>query len=767
MTRRDWTREELAEALEHISPHMPRAEWAEVAMGLKSHLGDDGRDLFYRWSAAGGQPDDNVSDTWRSVKGAGGKSIGYVIMLAKQGGWEPGKPRELNEAERVAAEERARQRKARQDAEERERRQRQGEAARHANLTWDAATPDGADEHLYPRLKGTKAHGLRVGEWPLFTDDGTKLPHALPGTLIMPIYCAKTGKVISLEGFIPTADGEIEKRYLKHGRKRGGFYMIGEPRAEGILAFCEGYATGATIHELTKWPVVVCMDAPNIPTVAEIMRPKFEKCAFLFCADDDRNDIQAGEKYANEAAKKTGGFVILPQFSEQTLATKSDASDFNDLAALEGAEVARAQLLTNPIAKVPANDNTPQTVDYYTPLIDINGRGKPLATIENVREICRRLGVIVRYNMITKSEELIIPGESFSIDNRANASIAWLESWCERFEMPTGKLSGFVTYLADKNLYNPVATWITSKPWDGVSRIQEFCNTVIATEDKRTKDGRRLSDVLILRWMMSAIAAAFNPEGVAAQGMLVFTGKQNLGKTTWFNNLTPRDLELSASGKMLDPSNKDHVKQVCSYWLVELGELDATFRKSDIAALKAFITRNYDELRLAYARKESKFVRRTVLFGSVNSRAYLHDDENRRYWTIEIDRLDTEAQTKIDMQQVWAECLARWKAGEPHWLLPDEAAALRDHNETFKVVDPIEERLQTRLNWGADSVFWEYRTATQILLSVGVDRPTVGDATKAANYLRKMNGNSARRSNGQTQIYCPPMATDQNNDAPY
>jgi putative DNA primase/helicase len=171
------------------------------------------------------------------------------------------------------------------------------------------------------------------------------------------------------------------------------------------------------------------------------------------------------------------------------------------------------------------------------------------------------MGVTIRYNVIKKEEEILIPGESFTVDNRANASLAGLTSWCERFGMPSGKVGDYVTYLADKNLYNPVASWIMSKPWDGKTRIPDLMRTVTAKneDDTETLD---LKETLILRWMVSAVAAAFNPTGVSAHGILVFVGDQYLGKTKWFKSLAPAD--FISDGVTLDPKDKDSVKQAVS-----------------------------------------------------------------------------------------------------------------------------------------------------------------------------------------------------------
>lgn len=763
----DLTVETIERALSFIDPNCSRERWARVAMALKDELGKVGQDLFESWSRNGdGYDAKDCRDTWKSVKAGKGVGIGSLIYDAQAAGFKLEDNRVRLSDDQVEA--RRKQREDERKAAEAEQRRLHGEAAKLANLVWQAAAP--ADhQHPYLESKGVRAHGLGIGEWPLINDRG-EVFRRVPGALLVPIVDAKSGKIISLQGMIAGLDGEIQKRYLKNGRKRGGFHWIGTPPAPGqVLALAEGYATGATIHQATGWAVAVCFDAPNLLVVAEVLRGLFPQNPFIVCADNDEwsraGDIEnPGVHYAKQAAAATNGRVIVPKFKD----TSTRPSDFNDLAALEGIEAARAQLLDNPITgrqvaeatgtalSVPANDNqAPGEVDIYTPLIDVNGKGKPLSTIENTSEVCRRLGVTVRYNVITKDEELLIPRESFSVDNKANASYAWLESWCARFNLDTGKLPGFVTYLADQNLYNPVAAWITSKPWDGTPRLQALCDTVTPAHDKRLPDGRKLADVLIRRWMISAIAAAFNHDGVSAHGILVLQGDQYLGKTAWFKALVPAELGVLQDGMILRPDDRDSVKQICSFWLVELGELDATFRKSDIAALKSFITRKQDVLRRAYARKESTFARRTVFFGSVNPREYLHDPTgNRRYWTIECKSLN--AQHGLDMQQVWAEVLALYQAGDGHYLTPEEMAALNAHNEEFMAIDPIEERLQTRLDWAANEACWSWRTSTEILITVGIEKPTIGDATKAAHLMRKLNGQRAKRSAGKNMLLCPP-----------
>jgi putative DNA primase/helicase len=509
----------------------------------------------------------------------------------------------------------------------------------------------------------------------------------------------------------------------------------------------------------------VAFDAGNLAKVAERVRGQLPRARLVIAADNDRwttTPIEnPGVHYAKAAAREVGAALFIPEFKD--LATKP--TDFNDLQALEGIQAVLDQLQPKPKAE-PANDNIPAaqkpsydiaTVDWYSPFPDINGKGKPISTIENVAEACRRLGTIVRYNVIRKDLEILIPGESFTIDNRANASLAWVTSACNRFGIPAGNMGEFLGYLSDKNLYNPVANWITSRPWDGRERLRYLYNTIRAEgeeDDYRVWD---LKAAMMRRWLISAVAAAFNPTGVSAHGVLVLQGDQYLGKTKWFKSLVPAEMGVIADGLMLRTDDKDSVKTVVSNWLVELGELDATFRKSDIAALKAFLTKDRDILRRPYAKLESEYARRTVFFASVNARQFLHDPTgNRRYWTISATEINHDHD--LDMQQVWAEVYeAHYLKGETWFLSPDEMAALNSHNRDHEVLDPIRERIMGRLDWDcADTMQWRWMTATDVMTECGFDRPTRADVTHAGQLIQELNGKRRKIVRGKALAMVPP-----------
>ena len=382
--------------------------------------------------------------------------------------------------------------------------------------------------------------------------------------------------------------------------------------------------------------------------------------------------------------------------------------------------------------------------------VNLNDDGYPLCTLDNFYVLMDKLEYSVRYNVIKKAIELLIPNSAFTRDNRDNAAISHVLSECEKVRMSTKHVSQFLITLADKNQYNPVATWIDSAAWDGVSRLEAFYATV-----RVPASGEKMKCKLMRKWLIQAVAAAFSPDGIANQGILTFVGPQNIGKTTWFQRLAPASLDAILTGHTLDMRSKDSIFIALSYWIVELGELDATFSKSEISALKSFTTQAMDKLRRPYAATESNFGRRTVFGGTVNESQYLNDPTgNRRFWSIEVDGFDLNS--GVDMQQLWAEIKTIWEGGENWSLSMQELGELNIHNEEFTVVDPIEERLAAAFNWsefGLGNDLWV--TATDALMKIGVRDPSKGQTITAGRALKKLNGGQRKKTNGRVVFLVP------------
>lgn len=348
------TAETIASALSHIESH-DRDVWLRMAMAVKSELGDAGFDVWDQWSATSDNYDAKAArSVWKSIKVGGGVTIATLIREATERGF-----RFDDTAPRIDPAERER-RKAAQQAVEAHQRELAKIAAETAQSIWDEAKPVSGDQHPYLRQKLVKAHGLRVGKWPLRNKAGEVYGHA-ENVLLIPMKNHR-GKITSLQGiFDQLPKGyESNKTYLRDAIKRGSFHLIGKTSV-GTLAICEGYATGATVHEATGWAVAVCFDRSNLETVAKELRPALPGVQIVICADNDQfTDGNPGVRDAKAAGEAIHTRVVVPQFQN----LKGKPTDFNDLASLEGIEEVRRQLGIVPGEA--ANDNQPS--HYFQPL---------------------------------------------------------------------------------------------------------------------------------------------------------------------------------------------------------------------------------------------------------------------------------------------------------------------------------------------------------------------------------------------------------------
>lgn len=738
---RDLTTQEIREALSYLNAS-DREEWVFAAFALSNELGPDGFDVWHDWSRSGdGYNESDARATWRSAKPGGnvkGKiTIGTLIDRAQLFGFK------FNTEDRtpITPEEIARREKERHDREEAARieaEERRAKAAAQAATIWDNGQDIDGDEHPYLERKGVLSFGLRVGTY-----------RGMKNCLLVPVRLID-GALVTMQAIFEQPSPMMEGRdrdYLPGGQKRGGFHMLGDkPHGpEPIILIGSGYATCASAHMATSYPTACAFDDNNLGNVALALRNTYPHAIIVVLGDDDcwhddPTKPNSGRVNGGRAAQQGQAMLAIPTFST----TDGKPTDFNDLHMLDGLDAVRAQIMAA-LPKKAANDNNEPRIVLDAPILvggypHVSDKGQPLNTVENLEYMMGEYGITARYNQTRKAVEVKLPGRTYTLDNAANCAIAELVSVAVRNRMPQSNMGDYVKLIADRNAYSPVCDWITSKPWDGVTRVQQLLDTV------HTDGDNALKDKLMYRWLLSAVAAAFKPTGFEGHGCLVFTGPQGVGKTTWFRRLVPAELRLILVGAMLDPADKDSVTNAVSHWIVELGELDATFRKADIARLKSFIPKPDDKLRRPYDRVDSEYQRRTVFCASVNDDKYLVDDTgNRRWWTVAVSYIDF--LHNIDMQQLWAELLLRFHAGEQWHLTAEENTALGELNAEHEAVDPVEEMILTAFDWANPGIFGVEMTASQVLAEIGHDKPNKGQATHASKVLKKLTGKEPTRKN--------------------
>lgn len=199
-----------------------------------------------------------------------------------------------------------------------ERQQQQTATALQAVEQWQQAAP--ADpHHPYLIAKGVHPHNLRQ----------------LGSTLLVPLLHG--GQLVNLQR-IGSHGG---KWFLPGGRVTGCHSLIGTPTAGKPLYLCEGWATGATIHEATGCPVACAMNAGNLLAAGRQLRQLYPAAELVVAGDDDRATEAAGKgnpgrAAASHAAAMLGCEVCFPAWPANA---PSHLTDFNDLTNWEATHV--------------------------------------------------------------------------------------------------------------------------------------------------------------------------------------------------------------------------------------------------------------------------------------------------------------------------------------------------------------------------------------------------------------------------------------------
>lgn len=219
-----------------------------------------------------------------------------------------------------------------------ERRTTQEKVAQELDATWG----DAIDRGTTPYLKRKGLHKLY----------GAKICPDFPETLMVPARDVQ-GKLWTIQRILPTKlESGLDKLMKKGGRIEACFHLIGEISPEGEIYVCEGFATGASIHEALGKPVACAFNAGNLEAVACSLKEAYPSAKLSLCGDDDQWTTRYGKPYnpgrekALAAAHASGGVAIFPTFAS----LDGRPTDFNDLHAREGLARVKECLLTPPTA---------------------------------------------------------------------------------------------------------------------------------------------------------------------------------------------------------------------------------------------------------------------------------------------------------------------------------------------------------------------------------------------------------------------------------
>ena len=236
-------------------------------------------------------------------------------------------------------------------------------------------------------------------------------------------------------------------------------------------------------------------------------------------------------------------------------------------------------------------------------------------------------------------------------------------------------------WLASERPFHPVRDYLDSLTWNGEPAIGAL---TLYFEDRDNV----FSDYLF-RWLVGCVARAYATRYAPRVRMLVLNGPQNIGKSyfaRWLASPVPAHFIESP----INTEDKDFRLFACRRWIWEVAELGATTRRADREALKAFISMPAVDVRKAYGKREIQKPALATFLGTLNNEAgFLHDPTgSSRFMCVTLRKIDW-GYTGLDVNQMWAEAVHLYRAGEPWDLTADEARRADEVNETYEVDTPM------------------------------------------------------------------------------
>jgi len=236
-------------------------------------------------------------------------------------------------------------------------------------------------------------------------------------------------------------------------------------------------------------------------------------------------------------------------------------------------------------------------------------------------------------------------------------------------------------------LFNPFEDYFFNLPTydEKTDYITELANTITTTKQD-------LWQQCFKKWIVAMVGCVLDDK-VINHTVIVFSGKQGLGKTTWVEKLVPKQLKEYLFSGTINPNNKDTLVQLSECMLINLDELE-NLNRSEIGSLKEIITKTQIRMRKAYGHNNETMPRRASFAGSVNTAQFLNDSTgSRRFLCFELEGI--KYQHDVDINLAFSQALFLFKSGFRYWFDQEEIKSITENNEQYQLHSPEEELLLT------------------------------------------------------------------------
>ncbi len=323
-----------------------------------------------------------------------------------------------------------------------------------------------------------------------------------------------------------------------------------------------------------------------------------------------------------------------------------------------------------------------------------------------------------------------------------------------------------VLLAADLHSHHVVRAYLDPLVWDKKERLSHWIVDCLGAED--TEYVRRVSR----KFLIAAVARIYKP-GIKMDNVLILEGSQGLYKSTalkvlageWFTDAPLRF------------GDKDTYAIMRGKWFIELAELDS-FNKAESEAAKQFFGQYIDRFRNFYGKRASDVPRQQVFTGTTNKiNGYLKDETgNRRYWPVAVFEIMLDLLREI-RDQLWAEAVEAFKAGEAFWETPADVDIFREAQDARFIEDSYTELIANGL---LGKSVTSVTGVLQDILKLDVAKWTMPEQQRVGRSMTRLGWIRKRDSGGKRdwKYHRPAPATPaptsgepqrpgQDNDAPF
>lgn len=342
--------------------------------------------------------------------------------------------------------------------------------------------------------------------------------------------------------------------------------------------------------------------------------------------------------------------------------------------------------------------------------------------LKDHQSIKKKFGDRLRYNTLLRQVEL--DGDFL---DPANARLQFIVNQGWKGKSGREDVGDITLMVAKENSYSPVVEYL-----DRVHAQYGFSNVLVNFASRYFGTTEAIHELITVRFLISAVARAYVP-GCKCDTALILQGEQGYGKSTFFSTLASEDWFDDSLGSA---SDKDERLKLHRAWMIEWAELEAIFKRKDIAAVKAFMTTRIDLLRPPYGRSIESFRRASVIVGTTNQQTFLNDSTgSRRFWVVPVAKpLDREMLAK-ERDLIWAAAVDLYRKGEPWWLTDEEEDLIGEEREVFEMQDPWHDQIASYVE------FMDEVSGAEILENVvklPLDRFDRAAAMRVSSVLKKL-----------------------------